>query len=64
MPFDWIQEAIFNKDKDTRIITAGFLYLWTLKYQNKDINLFKIKINSNYNEEWFNFLTLILTLDI
>ncbi len=31
MPFDWIPEAVFNKDKDTRIIACGFLYLWALR---------------------------------
>ena len=31
MPLDWIEEAVFNRDKDTRMNACGFLYLWVLQ---------------------------------
>ena len=63
MSFDWIELAAFNKDKDIRINTCGFLYMWMLK-KNKDLDLFKIEINPNNNEEWFNLLTCIIQVGI
>lgn len=53
MCLDWIEEAVFNYDKDTREISCGFLYLWILKNKAKDLDLFTIKISPNNNEEWF-----------
>lgn len=64
MSFDWIEEAVFNYDKDTREITCGFLYLWVLKNKAKDLDLFTIKISNRNNEEWFELLTLVINLDL
>jgi len=59
MVFDWIEQAAFNKDKDIRLITCGFIYTWMLK-KKQDLNLFTVSISSSNNEEWFNLLTLAI----
>ena len=62
MSFDWLEEAAFHNDKDIRVITSGFVYTWILK-KTKDVDLFKVNIREENNEEWFNLLTLLVRVD-
>ena len=63
MSFDWIEEAVFNKDKDIRSSSCGFLYVWMLK-NRKDLDLFKIPICKDNNGEWFNMLTMVINAGV
>jgi hypothetical protein len=60
---EWIEEASFSRDKDTRILTCNFLFLWLLKGGDRKLNLFDLQIGASNNEEWFNLLTSITKID-
>jgi hypothetical protein len=63
MPLEWVEEAAFNRDKDIRTTTCGFLYMWMLK-NRRDLNLFELPISDTHNEEWFSLLTLLIQAGI
>ena len=62
LPLTIIEESAFNKDKDMRIVSCNFLYLWIVMDKTKNLNPFKLAINVKNNEQWFNLLTEIIRL--